>query len=104
MFSNFMYVFSVMAFSISKPWKKTFLTNIPFMVVLTIIFSYSVIICLVPEARIPIFDLDTLDMRFQGLMCGMGCAFGIFMFIIQKLILENLFNYLREKYPEKGWL
>lgn len=37
-------------------------------------------------------------------MCGMGCAFGIFMYIVQKALLENLFNWLREKYPEKQWL
>jgi len=48
MFSNFMYVFSVLAFCISKPWKKYFFTNLPFMIVLTLNFTYDVLVCLVP--------------------------------------------------------
>lgn len=104
MFSNFMYLFSVVAFSISKPWKKEFYTNPYFMVVLIIVFAYDIIICLVPEARIPDFFINTFDMRWQGLLCGLGCAFGVFMYIVQKFMLEPLFRTLREKYPEKQWL
>lgn len=104
MFSNFMYVFSVMAFSISRPWKKFFFTNWPFMIVLVLVFAYNFLICLYPPARLEIFFVQEFDMRWQGLMCGMGCAFGVFMYIVQKLCLENMFNWLREKYPEKQWL
>lgn len=104
MFSNFMYVFSVIAFSISKPWKKYFFTNWPFMIVLILVFTYDILICLVPEARLEVFYMQTFDMQWQGLMCGMGCAYGIFMYIMQKGILENVFNWLREKYPDKNWL
>lgn len=55
MFSNFMYVFSVIAFSISRPWKKIFLTNIPFMIVLVLVFTYDILICLVPDSRLTVF-------------------------------------------------
>jgi len=48
--------------------------------------------------------MQPFDMRWQGLMCGMGIGYGIFMYIVQKVLLENLFNSLREKYPEKQWL
>ena len=104
MFSNFLYVFSIMAFSISRPWKKYFFTNIPFMIVLVLVFTYDILICVVPQARLEVFFLQEFDMRWQGLMCGMGCAFGIFMYIVQKVFLESLFNWLREKYPDKQWL
>lgn len=104
MFSNFMYVFSVVAFSISKPWKKAFYTNPYFMVVLILVFIYNILICVVPESRIPLFFLENFDMRWQGLICGMGCAYGIFMYVVQKFLLEPLFRSLREKYPDKQWL
>jgi phage shock protein PspC (stress-responsive transcriptional regulator) len=104
MFSNFMYVFSVVAFSISKPWKKEFFTNPLFMVVLIVIFAYNVLICVVPQSRIPDFFIIEYDMQWQGLVCGLGCAFGLFMYIVQKFMLEPMFRALREKYPEKQWL
>lgn len=104
MFSNFMYVFSVIAFCISTPWKKHFVTNPWFMIVLILVFTYDILICMVPESRIPDFMIGEFDITYRGTICGMAIAFGLFMYVLQKFVLEGLFNHLREKYPEKHWL
>jgi hypothetical protein len=57
LFSNFMYIFSFIAFSISKPWKKEFYTNIRFMIALTCVFTYSSLIVVVPAARFSLLQI-----------------------------------------------
>ena len=84
-----MYLFSVIAFSISYPWKKPFWTNWVFMLVYSIIFIYSVLIVMVPAARIPIFNMWDLNnsASFNGMMLGLALIFGIFMYVEQKFML-----------------
>jgi hypothetical protein len=98
-----MYIFSVVAFSVSHPFKKLFVTNLPFTIVLIIIFVYDVLIILLPAARVPQFLMDTgilpIDYRYQGLLLGYSLGVGLFMYVCQKFILEPIFNSLREKYP-----
>lgn len=55
MFSNFMYIFTVLAFTIGAPWKRPFFFNPFFLLVLVLIFTYSVLICVVHKARISKF-------------------------------------------------
>jgi magnesium-transporting ATPase (P-type) len=55
MFSNIMYIFTLLAFSISKPWRKDFYTNPLFMIVLIVMLSYSLIMIVVPGARLALF-------------------------------------------------
>lgn len=43
LFSNIMYIMTLLAFSISKPWRKDFYTNPAFMVVLVIMLGYSLV-------------------------------------------------------------
>lgn len=99
--SNFMYLFSVLAFSIDYPWKRPFWTNWIFMLVYCIIFIYSVLICMVPEARIPLFNMYDFrpEYRYDAMLLGLGLAFGLFMYIEQKFMLEPLFRYLKTKHP-----
>lgn len=98
-----MYTFSVVAFSISHPFKKFFVTNLPFTIVLIIIFTYDVLIILVPASRVPLFLLETailpINYKYQGLLLGYSLGVGIFMYVCQKFILEPIFNSLREKHP-----
>jgi len=83
-----MYIFSFLAFSISKPWRKEFWTNIPFMIVLVIVFVYSVLICVVPDARLGIFELSYMNVsRVNGFVLGIALLFGFFMYGSQKFIL-----------------
>lgn len=56
-----MLLFSVLAFTIDYPWKKKFYTNWLFMVVFCIIFAYSGILVMVPQARIPILNMLDFD-------------------------------------------
>jgi hypothetical protein len=53
-----MYICTLIAFSIGAPWKKPFYTNMPFMIILAISLAYSIIIVVVPEARLPVFYLE----------------------------------------------
>lgn len=48
MFSNFIYVFTLMAFSISRPWRKEFYTNIPFTILLVLTLALSTILIILP--------------------------------------------------------
>ena len=52
LFSNFLYIATVLASCIDKPWRKPFYTNFPFMVVLLILAPYSILITVVPETRV----------------------------------------------------
>jgi F0F1-type ATP synthase membrane subunit b/b' len=35
---------------------------------------------------------------------GLAIGFGIFIYIVQKFILEPMFNWLKVKYPENKWI
>ena len=104
-FTNFMYIFSLLAFSISKPWRKEFYTNVPFMVVLVIVFTYSVLLTIVPDARISIFNLSWMYAeRLNVFVLGMALLFGIFMYSAQKFVLEPISTWLKDRNPDKKWL
>lgn len=105
MFSNIMYIFTLLAFSISKPWRKDFYTNPLFMIVLIVMLSYSLIMIVVPGARLALFEISYLNYQpYNWFIFGLAIGIGILLYIVQKFILEKLFNYLREKYPDKNWL
>jgi hypothetical protein len=40
----------------------------------------------------------------MGMMLGLALAFGTFMYVEQKFVLEPFFRYLKNKHPEKKWL
>jgi hypothetical protein len=95
-----MYIFSLLAFSISKPWRKEFYTNVPFMIVLIIIGSYSTLLAIVPDARISIFKLSWLTVdRLNIFVFGIALLFGFSMYSVQKFILEPGSTWLKDKYP-----
>lgn len=104
LFSNFMYIFTVLAFNIGAPWKRPFFTNPFFMLVLAFIFTYSVLICVVYKARISKFHLQRLHMGWNVMVLGLGLAFGVFMYALQKFLMEPLFNWLRRRHPKISWL
>lgn len=105
LFSNVMYVATLLAFSISKPWRKPFFTNPFFMVVLIIIGTYNLIMIVVQEARLAIFSISYMSYQpFNWYVFGLALGIGVLLYVVQKFILEPFFNWLKEKYPEKGWL
>jgi cation-transporting ATPase 13A3/4/5 len=48
MYSNFIYIFTLLAFSISRPWRKEFFTNVPFTVLLVLVLALSTVLVIVP--------------------------------------------------------
>lgn len=100
-----MYIFTLISFTIGRPWKKPFFTNKPFMIVLFISITYSILIVIVPDARLAVFNVKYLDdTRINGFVLGIALGFGLFIFILQKAVLEPLSLWIRKKYPELKWL
>jgi cation-transporting ATPase 13A2 len=58
--SNFLYLVSVISFSISKPFKKRFYTNIWFTLNLFILYIYAIIIIFEPKSRFLDFEIDKI--------------------------------------------
>lgn len=105
LFTNFLYLFTVLAFSIGGPWRKPFFTNIPFMVVFVFIITYTIVIVMVPAARLDGFQIMYIDdTALCGFILGVGLGLGVVIFVIQKFVWEPLAIWVREKYPEKKWL
>jgi magnesium-transporting ATPase (P-type) len=78
-----MYIFTLIAFTIGRPWKKPFYTNKPFMVVLFISLTYSILIVILPLARLAVFEVKYLDSeKINGFVLGVALGFGIFIFIL----------------------
>lgn len=62
MLSNFIYIGVILAFSIGKPFRRPFYTNIWFSVNIIILEIYAVLMALFPSTRLPWFDFsDTLN-------------------------------------------
>ncbi len=100
-----MYIFTLIAFTIGEPWKRSFYTNIPFMIVLVLSLAYSIIIVVVPDSRLALFKVVYMnDSSLNGFVLGTALGFGIFIFILQKAVLEPGSLWLRKKYPENKWL
>lgn len=49
-FVNNIYLFSVLAFNISSPWRKEFWTNVPLVIVAVLALAYNVVSTVVPAA------------------------------------------------------
>lgn len=83
-----MYIFSFIAFSISKPWRKPFYTNIPFMIVFIFTFTYSVLMVVVPAVRLPVFKINFMNNALVNMyVLLVSLIFGMVMYINQKCIL-----------------
>jgi hypothetical protein len=82
-----MYIFTLISFTIGRPWKKPFFTNKPFMVVLFISLAYSILIVIVPSSRLELFKVQYLDNEtVNGFVVGIALAFGISIFVLQKAV------------------
>lgn len=100
-----MYIFTLISFTIGRPWKKPFVTNKPFMLVLFISLVYSILIVIVPDARLAVFNVEFLsNERINGFVLGIALAFGVFIFILQKAVMEPLSLWIRKRNPEIKWL
>jgi cation-transporting ATPase 13A3/4/5 len=100
-----MYIFTLISFTIGRPWKKPFYTNKPFMLVLFISLTYSILIVMIPQARLAVFSVNFMDNeKVNGFVLGIALAFGLFIFVLEKVVMEPLSLWLRKKYPHIKWL
>jgi hypothetical protein len=100
-----MYLFTMLAFNIGQPWRKVVFTNVFFMIVFVVIILYSSLIVMVPDTRIPDFFLSYMyDEGLNGFVLGMGFAFGLFIYFMQKAVWEPAAIWLRKTFPDKAWL
>lgn len=96
---------SVLAFSISYPWRKEFFTNIPFLIVVVLAFAANCVICMVPGADWSEFKLDhlpTTNVRLYLLITSLG--FSVFIYLLQKLVLEPISYKIVKKYHKIPWI
>lgn len=104
-FVNNIYLVSVLAFSISHPWRKQFYTNIPFVIVTLLALIYNILCCMVPALDWSLFNLKHFknnDIRLYLLIASLGFAF--FIYITQKCIFEPLTYRIIRKYPKIKWI
>lgn len=93
MFSNFIYVFTLLAFSISRPWRKEFYTNVPFTILLVAVLALSTVLVLVPESRPEFLELDRISYHpLLVFVVILSWGAGLFLFVLQKYVLEGIFN------------
>lgn len=75
------------------------------MIVLVVVFVYSVLITVVPDARLILFELSWMNSdRLNCFVLGIALLFSLFIYGAQKFILEPGSTWLKEKYPQKTWL
>lgn len=88
-FVNNIYLASVLAFNISRPWRKEVFTNLPLVIVTALALTYNTIIAVVPGGRLGIFSLDNLseDPNVALFIYIAGLGFSLFLYVNQKFIL-----------------
>lgn len=104
-FVNNIYLISVLAFNISRPWRKEFYYNAPLVVAAALALAYNLIMGLVQAADWDIFKLIHLisfEVRLYLTVASVG--FCILIYLCQKAVLEPLSYRLIKKYPHKKWL
>ena len=87
LFSNFIYLFTLLAFNIGGPWRKPVFTNIPIMVIFVVVFVYTCLIVVVTSTRLPEFMIAYInEQQVCGFILGIGVLFGVVIFCLQKLV------------------
>ena len=66
------------------------------MIVLIIILAYSLIMIVVPGARLGIFQISYLNYQpYNWYIFGLALGIGVLLYVVQKFIMEPLFNLLK---------
>ena len=96
---------SVLAFNISKPWRKEFFTNIPLVLIAVLVLVFNILMSLFDWADWSEFELIHLqkdDVRYFLLLESL--CFAVFLYVAQKCVLEPLTFRLARKYERKSWI
>jgi len=72
-FSNFLYLAAIISFTVGKPFRKPFYTNIWFTLNVILLELYQILIAFFTDIRIPLFyfcddDLGPVDGEFCGVI------------------------------------
>lgn len=60
MFVNNLYLFTALAFNISRPWRKEIFTNPPLILVTLIGVAYNTLIAVLSASRLGVFQLNNM--------------------------------------------
>jgi len=105
-FVNNLYLFTALAFNISRPWRKEAFTNPPLIIVTLLGVAYNTLIAVVSASRLGVFELSNMpDERNLALTIYLGgLGLSLFLYINQKCIMEPLSERLIKNHPDKKWL
>ena len=106
LFVNNIYLSLMLTFSIAKPWRAYFFTNIPLMVIIAFVVFWNIFIILysTPNLNALLLESNFPTMTIRWAIFAFSVGFSILIYVNQKLILEPLSAYLIKKYPHKKWL
>jgi hypothetical protein len=105
-FTNNIYVITMVAYNISKPWREGFYTNLPLMIMIGLALLYNHIILFWAEGTwVLLFDSKWLpDYNSRWVIFGASWGFGLIIYFLQKVVFEPTSNWLVKKYPQHKWL
>lgn len=116
-FVNNLYVMTMIAFNIAKPWREYFFTNLPLMIAIFFTIAYNQILIFWKDGSfIELHAYDYLpdtqpdgstipgDYSMRWVIFGASWGFGVLILVLQKLVFEPVSGYLIKKYPEHKWL
>jgi len=96
----------MLAFSIAKPWRAYFFTNIPLMIIIIFVVFWNFFLLLYGTSGLDELyvhaNFPTMEIRWA--IFGFSVGLSVLIYINQKLFLEPLCGYLIKTYPQKKWL
>lgn len=96
--SNFLYLFSVVAFTITVPWKKEIYTYLPYAILFAVFFTYSVMMGYYYNIGLEAFNLTYIDDKETATyLMGVGIVSGIMMCFIQRIIFPAIYKLIDER-------
>ena len=106
LFSNNLYVVTMIAFNIAKPWREYFLTNLPLMIMIILTLAYNQLLILLGDSAWAEFRANNFipNMRMRWIIFGASLGFSVLIYCVQKLIMEPISSWLIRSYPHKKWL
>lgn len=105
-FVNNIYVVTMIAFNIAKPWREYFFTNLPLMIAIVLTLMYNQFLIFWSDASWVEFHASDYvpDYTMRWIVFGASWGFGLVIFVNKKLILDPLSDKLIKAYPHVHWL
>jgi hypothetical protein len=106
LFTNNIYVITMIGYNIAKPWREWFWTNPPLVFAIIFALFYNHVLLFWSEASwVLLFDPSWLPNYYtRWVIFGTSWGFGVVIIFLQKVVFEPLAIWLIMKYPQKKWL